>query len=266
MHLTKNVAIEELSMKWKVSRFVTKRTHALLHTLITAHRPFILNLIERVASSSRPTKKRRLNSDLATSLDETPKPTRKRPSPFVISADRSRSSEGGPRGTEAVEIIADSEEEDNMQPELVPSSDVEENNSISDRQSLLMALRSILIILVSEDNLIDCPLCHKKVRLRYINAHMDNGCGLHVVSDVASSSKKQRNETKNKWNSVFSSAKVNGVKGNGKGKELGRFVADFNTQHFTVCHDMYTNHLSIGTYQTLLTSPLNDYRNLTTIP
>lgn len=148
--------------------------------------------------------------------------------------DHSRSSEDGPPDTEGVEVIADSEDEDNLQPELVPSSDVEENNSISDRQSLLMPLRCIFLILVAEDNLIDCPLCQKKVRLRYINAHMDNGCGLHVVSNVASYSKKQRNETKNKWNSVFSSVKVNGVKGNGKGKELGRLVADL-THHFTLC-------------------------------
>lgn len=36
MHLTKNVAVEELSMKWKVSRFVLKRTHAIFYTLINA--------------------------------------------------------------------------------------------------------------------------------------------------------------------------------------------------------------------------------------
>lgn len=171
----------------------------------------------KVSSPSRPVKRRKLKSDVDTSHETTPKTLHGGRAPAIIATKRSHSSTEE-QESDVVELMSDSEDE-TLRPELVPSSDVEENDTISDRECCRVYVIHDAEVKCPENDLVNCPICSGRTRLRYINVHMDSGCKQHVVNEMSRSERKQRDSAKSQWNSMFStSARVNGSKGKGKTK------------------------------------------------
>ncbi|EPQ58557.1 hypothetical protein GLOTRDRAFT_36698, partial [Gloeophyllum trabeum ATCC 11539] len=81
---------------------------------------------------------------------------------------------------------------------------------------------------VADDAPVQCPICSKRVQMRFINAHMDNGCRSPSSSDAEGNGRPPRSkgDQKNAWSKILG--------GGGKGKEKQRSVEAHLQGKYTV--------------------------------
>ena len=78
----------------------------------------------------------------------------------------------------------------------------------------------IYLLPFSDETLVECPVCQRRVRLDIINAHIDNGCQ-STSSEVGSSN--ERRSKKSEWSKI-----LGGARKDDKGKGKQKLVFFFN--------------------------------------
>ncbi|TFK46004.1 hypothetical protein OE88DRAFT_1739812 [Heliocybe sulcata] len=117
----------------------------------------------------------------------------------------------------------------------------EASNERPDKRANGPSSSSQEVTIIASADLVNCPICQKRVQMKRVNSHIDNGCRSPSSSDIERTRSKPAQAQKNAWSKILD----RNVSGKGKAKERDGDCAPLPKASYQVLKDKQVKDLLV---------------------